>query len=163
YRELSSARRTSSHAHIAAVLEKGLGSRSHEAANELAFHFENAGQIEKAVEALRTGAARAFDRAAHRDGMGLLDRARALLDTIAASPQRDLAEIRVCIEAGAAASQLGSFGDRRAESAFLRAHEIAERSEDLPQLFQASFGLAGYFVATAQIDRARTMVEELHV
>jgi DNA-binding winged helix-turn-helix (wHTH) protein len=85
YRRQSASRRTRRHIRIAERLRELFHGREASVARDIALHYEAAGHLESAVEALRTAAAHAGRRQANAEATDLLDRALRLTESLPGS------------------------------------------------------------------------------
>jgi adenylate cyclase len=123
-------------------------------------HLEAGGHAERAVPHLEEVATRALRRGAHREAVGLLERAVAILDSLPRTPERALRTIRLCITLGSALLP-GGLGDPRLHQVNERARRLSEESDDPVQLFQVLVSLTGIYAAQARFDRARETAQQL--
>ena len=151
---LAPAVRRQMHQRIAARLETAYADQAAEIATELAFHFEAAGDPDRAARHLEEAAARAGRRGADREAVALLEHGLALLDGVRRSPERILRTIRLSIALGVSLQPLRGFADRDIERSYQRARTLAQETDDVVQLFQAAVALNGLYVAQARFDRA---------
>jgi len=82
YRRQSSSRRAQRHIRIAEKLGELFRGREANVARDVAMHFEAAGSIGRAVDALRTAAHHAQQRNAHADAVELLERALRIVENL---------------------------------------------------------------------------------
>jgi hypothetical protein len=75
YQRQPAARRAQRHVRIAERLAELFKGREADVAREMAMHFEAAGEMKRAAQALRAAAARATERNAHFEAVELNDRA----------------------------------------------------------------------------------------
>jgi tetratricopeptide (TPR) repeat protein len=151
---LAPAVRRQMHQRIAARLETAYGDQATEIATELAFHFEAAGDPDRATRHLEEAASRAVRRGAYREAVALLEHGLALLDAVRRTPDRTLRTIRLSIALGTSLQPLRGFADRDTERSYQRARALAQETDDVVQLFQAVVALNGLYVAQARFDRA---------
>src|SRR5262249_22082125 len=128
---------------------------------ELAFHFEQSGDPDRAVPCFEEAAARAVRRGAAREAVELLNRGLGLLEALPVTPARTLLRIRGLLALGLALSQLRGPGDRAVEQACLRARALSEQSNDPVQLIQALAQLAPIYVVQARLERAAETAEAM--
>jgi tetratricopeptide (TPR) repeat protein len=154
------ARRRLLHARIATRLETGYGRRALEIASELAYHFEAAGQSERAVPYLEEAATRAVRRGASAEAGVLFQRALAMLDALPPNPERILRTIRLCM-AYAIATQVRLGPAPELEAVCERARVLSEETDDLPQLFQALAILFTLYLMRARYRDAHKVADEI--
>jgi predicted ATPase len=147
------ARRRQLHERIAARLEDAYAGHVAEVSAELTVHLEAGGHAERAIPHLEEVAVRALRRGAHREAVGLLERAVAILDSLPPTPERALRTIRLSITLGSALLP-GGLDDPRLHQVYERARRLSEESDDRVQLFQVLVALTGTYSAQARFDRA---------
>jgi len=154
------ARRRQLHERIAARLEEAYAGHVAEVSAELTVHLEAGGHAERAIPHLEEVAVRALRRGAHREAVGVLERAVAILDSLPRTPERALRTIRLCITLGSALLP-GGLGDPRLHHVYERARRLSEESNDPVQLFQVLVALTGTYSAQGRFDRARETAQQL--
>ena len=102
YDSLLKADRRRLHRKVGEALEARLGDLRDEFAPILGLHFERAGDVEKAADYLYSAGRQALRRRALMEARGLLDRAAAMLDDAAESPEFERRRIEVAIERASA-------------------------------------------------------------
>jgi predicted ATPase len=95
YTRLDPAERSSLHAETAVALENLSGLSSSEIALQLAWHFEQAGLIPRAVEYLLSASKQAIQSASHQQAAALFDRCLELIQQLPDSPVRTRLEVQV--------------------------------------------------------------------
>lgn len=155
------ARRRLLHGRIAACLERDAGGRAAEIATDLAFHFEAAGEPERAAPHLETAAATAVHRGAHREAAAVLEHAIALLEPLDQAPDRAMLAIRLSIALGRALAGMHGWAHPAIERACERARRLGETTDDLPHLFQAVAALTAVYLAQGHLDRAGETTAQL--
>lgn len=155
------ARRRQLHMRIAERLEQGHGDTAGEIAAELAFHFENGGDLERAVSYLEEGAGRAARIGANHDAGSLLQHGLDLLDYLPPKLERNLRIVRLCLALGLALQPPRGFANSESERLFARAHSLSEEMDDPVQLFQAVAARIGIYLTQGRFDRAGEMAERM--
>ncbi|HVH06610.1 MAG TPA: hypothetical protein VNE71_11480, partial [Myxococcota bacterium] len=161
YGALAPTRRARLHRRIGEWLERVHGERAHERAAELALHFEEAHEPERALHYLDAAARNAMRRQACDEAAALLGRA---LDRLAAFPpgadhaRRELA-LRMAL--GTALLMGRGYAAPDVKTAYARAHELCRHLEDGPELLFALAGLFRFFLVSADFKLARELSEEV--
>lgn len=159
---VSPARRRQLHQRIAERLEAAHAGRRDEVAAELALHFEEAGDIARAVPYLEETARRAVSRGANREATAILTRALEMLDRfLPPSNDRTLYTIRLSLALGMSRQSITGFADPDVERAYERARVLSTKTDDVPQLFQSIAALAGIHMSRAELDQARVETDRL--
>lgn len=154
------ARRRQLHERIATRLQDGYASRTAEIASELAYHFEAAGQAERAVPYLEEAATRAIRRGGSAEAGALFERALAVLNELPPNPERILRTIRVSMSY-AIAMQVRLGPTPELEAVCERARALSEETDDLPQLFQALGILFTFCIIQARFHEARRISDQV--
>ena len=134
----------------------------------LADHFAEAGIIEKAIGYCLRAGLRSRDRFAHIEAIGHLTRGLKLLETLKASPERDVRELELLGPLGTAYIASRGYAAPEVGPVFRRARTLCERVGQTPQLFAMMWGNFAYHivrgdlrVCTELADEAMTFAERL--
>lgn len=122
-------------------LEAAYGSRSGDIAAELAHHFESAGAHERALPHVTYLAKLALDRVALSEALLQTERGQRLAATLADSPARRLAELRLHTIAVAALQVRDGAAHPRVQPAMLELERRLKDGESEPMLLQWATGL----------------------
>jgi predicted ATPase len=127
---------------------------------QLAWHFQEAGIVEKAIPYLGQVGEKAVQLAAYREGISHLSRGLELLMTLPDSPQRASQELDLQLQLIIAYK--GSRGVRLPETvkAFTRAHQLCQQTGRSSQLCWALGVMVEYYYVGAEYQRARELAEE---
>jgi tetratricopeptide (TPR) repeat protein len=151
YKRIAPARRTRLHQCVGESLEKAYASRADEVAAELAGHFEESQDYQRAIIYLRLAAQRYAARHSIREALDALNRALNLVEHLA-SPGKAAAEIELNEQLGQAYSLMGLLTE--SAGAFERMHELAFRVGNVECQLRARLWLAG---VASFLDRARCL------
>ena len=154
-------RRVRWHQQIGMRLEVAFGPRAGEIAAELAVHFEQGHDYDRAVQYLQHAAETAVQRHAHREAIAYLRRALALLQAMAETPQRFRHELAVQLALGPALMVTRGFAAPEVGDTYARARQLCEQLGDQQQLFPALFGLWRSAHVQGQLQTARALGEQL--
>src|SRR5262249_1689920 len=150
YARVSIGHRVGLHLRIGARLERAHGPHASDIAGELAMHFEEGRDLERAVQ-YRTQAA---DNALRHQGpRGAADpgtRALQLLQVVPESPERVKRELALLTILGAALVVRGWTTPEVAHT-YARAHELCNRTGVAPDLFPVLGGLFGFYMTRAEL------------
>jgi DNA-binding winged helix-turn-helix (wHTH) protein/tetratricopeptide (TPR) repeat protein len=149
------------HLQIGARKERGYGARSREVAAELAVHFEQGGDVARALRYLQHAANNALQRSAHTDAIAHLTRALTLLTALPASPERIQQELVLQATLGPALMAIKGFAAPEVAHAYARAHALCQQVGETPQLFSVRLGLCTFYQERAELQTARVLAEQL--
>jgi DNA-binding winged helix-turn-helix (wHTH) protein len=120
------ARRVDVHRVVGHRLESAYGQRSGEVAAELALHFEEGREFERAIAYLQLAAETDRRRSAHAVAQDHYLRALALIERLPASADRDEHEVALRIGLGHVLMQTRGWGAPEVQAAFARVRELSE-------------------------------------
>ncbi|MGE0826290.1 MAG: AAA family ATPase [Candidatus Binatia bacterium] len=129
------------HQQIGARLEAGYGTQARERAAELAVHFEQGREVEKAVHYYHLAGENALAHSAYQEAVLQVRRALALIETLPQSPARLTQELRLRTLLPPALMAIKGHIAVEVEEAFLRAKEVCEQVGDTERLFFVLLGL----------------------
>jgi predicted ATPase len=132
-----------------------------EIAAELAVHFEQGRDADRALRYLQHAADNALRRSAHADAITHLTRALALLPALPETPERAQRELIVQTTLGPALMATKGYAALEVASAYARARELCRQVGETPQLFQALWGLWYFSLVRAELQTARELGEQL--
>jgi DNA-binding winged helix-turn-helix (wHTH) protein len=138
---LSVGRRTALHRLIGLRLEAAYGERASEIAAELAVHFEQARDAERAMVFFQRAGEADRHRGAHLGAQEHFQRALALLADLPSSPERDTREVILQIALGAELMATRGWGSPDVAVCYASARDLCQRVETTPHLFPALWGL----------------------
>jgi predicted ATPase len=149
------------HLQIGARKEMGYGAQAPEIAAELAVHFEQGRDADRALRYLQHAADNALRRSAHADAITHLTRALALLTVLPETTERAQRELVLQTTLGPALMATRGYAVSEVESAYARARELCRQVGETPQLFQALWGLWYFSLVRAELQTARELGEQL--
>ena len=149
------------HLQIGARKETGYGAQAPEIAAELAVHFEQGRDADRALRYLQHAADNALRRSAHADAITHLTTALALLPGLPETPERTQRELVVQTTLGPALMATKGYAASEVEAAYARARELCQQVGETPQLFQALWGLWYFYLVRAEFQTARELGEQL--
>jgi predicted ATPase len=170
------------HLQIGARKETGYGAQAPEIAAELAVHFEQGRDADRALRYLQYAAANALRRSAHAEAITHLTKALALLKVLPETPERAKRELVLQTTLGPALMATRGYAASEVEHAYTRARELCRQvgeglcradaelaarnpaptqSRQTPQLFQALWGLWYFYLVRAEFQTARELGEQL--
>jgi predicted ATPase/DNA-binding winged helix-turn-helix (wHTH) protein len=149
------------HLQIGARKEAGYGAQAPEIAAELAVHFGQGRDADRALRYLQHAADNALRRSAHADAVTHLTRALALLQALPETPERAQRELVLQTTLGPALMATKGYAASEVESAYARARELCRQVGETPQLSQALWGLWYFSLVRAEFQTARELGEQL--
>jgi hypothetical protein len=126
----------------------------------LAQHFNEAGNIEKAVEYYLKAGLRSRDRCAHVEAVSHLNRGLKLLETLSPSPERDARELELLGPLGTAYIASRGYASPEVGPVFRRARELCERVGQTPQLFAMMWGNFAFHIVRADFGVCSELADE---
>jgi class 3 adenylate cyclase/predicted ATPase len=139
YSTLLRGRRQELHARVAAALEQHFADLVERQPELLAHHLTASGNAERAVDQWLRAGQHAAAQSAYVEAIAHLQRGLGLLQSLAESPVRDGREIELQLALGLCLYP--TKGAVEAKLPYTRAHELAERSGEPQQRFEALFGV----------------------
>jgi class 3 adenylate cyclase/predicted ATPase len=161
YSTLLRRRRQELHARVAAALDEYFRDLVERHPELLAHHLTAAGDTERAVDQWLKAGERAAGRLAHVEAIAHLERGLSLLASLAEAPARDTREIALQLALGVSSIAVKGMGSPVVPQAYGRARELAEKSGDQRQLFQATYGLWQHAGGAGRLTAAHPLAERL--
>jgi class 3 adenylate cyclase/predicted ATPase len=158
YSTLLRGRRQELHARVAAALEAYFSDLVERQPELLAHHLSAAGDTERAVDQWLKAGQRAAGGLAHVEAIAHFERGLGLLASLPDTPARDTREIELQLALGVSLITVKGKGVRQA---YGRACELAEKSGDQRQLFQATYGLWQNAGGSGRLPAARPLADRL--
>lgn len=156
YERIGTARRIDLHQRAAQRLAEQGASPA-----ELAFHYNEGGLADEAIESWRRAGDVAIARKASVEAIGHFERALSLLGDRPAGPERDAAELQLLTAAGPQLGSVYGHGAPRVAQVYERARELTERVPPGPELTGVLAGLFQFYVSRARFHEARTVAQFL--
>jgi len=132
-----------------------------EIAAELAVHFEQGRDYNKAIHYLEQAAQTALRRSANQEAIGLLTRALELLKTLPDTPERARQELQVQVALGAPLVMTKGYAASEVKNNYDRARDLSRKVGESPQLFPILLGLTRYYIVQADFQSASELGEQL--
>jgi DNA-binding SARP family transcriptional activator/predicted ATPase len=161
YGRLDAVERSRLHETIGCELEATCDDESGSVAGRLAWHFESAGLLDKAVAYLRQAGERAERLSAIQEAIGHSQRGLRLLATLPESAERLEQEFLLWISLGWEFEALGGYGHPEVQRAFDRARALCLQIGTSPQMVLILFGLHCFYGMRGQYDTVRELDEEI--
>jgi DNA-binding SARP family transcriptional activator/predicted ATPase len=173
YNSLDAVERAYLHEAVGEALEELYGGGSVEAvATQLAYHFQEAGVAEKAVDYLRQAGERAVRMSAHEEATAHYRRALELLATLSETGgkggqrtpehrlERDQMELILQVGLGSSLQIIKGYGDPELDRIYARARELCRRAGETPQLLPVLSQLVILYTNRGEHQAAREVAEQ---
>ncbi len=162
YDRMSGSRRMHLHQRIGRCDEELYGAHSNEIAAELAMHFEQANDHERAARYFQQAGVNAMHRSAYREAIAASRRGLELLASLPDTDDRASQELRLRITLGVPLIATEGYAAQEVGSVYLRARTLCERlGGTTPELSQALWGLWTFHALKAELSQALGIAREL--
>ena len=161
YGTLLRGQRRELHARIAHVLEERLTTTAGAQPEILAYHFGNAGLIEKAVSYWQEAGERSKARSAMAEAIRQMRKALDLLSQLPDTPKRQRTELELQLALGGALIAATGHATDETGLAYARARRLCELLNDTPHLLKALWGEFVHYHVRAEVNRSHRAAEEL--
>jgi predicted ATPase len=155
------AQRKALHRVAGEAIEALFPERLDELAATLAYHFDRADVLDKAIAFLLQAGNRAVKLSAFEEAVEHFSRGLELLNGLPDSPERKGQELELQLPLAVALMNLKGFGDPEVGAAFAYARGLCDQIGDTPQIFVALFGLGTFYCASAEYKAAVEMAERI--
>jgi DNA-binding winged helix-turn-helix (wHTH) protein/predicted ATPase len=159
YQRIPAARRSQLHRRIGERSEAWMGERAGEIAAELAMHFEQGRDFDRAVTYLQQAADNANRSFAHQEAVMLARRGIELLKNLPESDARDRRELALQMALCVSLPVTQGYGVAIVEQTYSRARELCERLGEEVQLFRTLRGLRNVYLFRAEFAPLRKTCE----
>ena len=129
--------------------------------SELAHHYHQSNNGEKAVEYLGLAGQQAVERAANEEAIRHVSTALERLKPLPDTPQRVQQELTLQITLGGPLLATRGWAAPELEHTYLRARELCRQMGETPELFPVLWGLWGYYISRPVLGLARELAEQL--
>jgi predicted ATPase len=146
YYRVTPGRRARLHQRIGQREESGYGKQAVEVATELAVHFEEGQDYQRALHYLRLAGEKAVRRCANREAIDLFTKGLALLKLTPESSQRMQHELLLYIALGVPLVHSRGYAAAEVRQVYDRARELYYQVGETSQLFSVLWGLWLYYV-----------------
>ena len=161
YRRVGAARRTRLHQAIGEWMENAYGDQAITVAAELAMHFEQGRDSQRAARYLQQAAENAIVRCANREAVALATRGIQMLRRLPPSSERDRWELNLQITFGIAQIAVCGYATLEVGQTFQYARELCRQFGDVRELFTVLWGLWVHNVVREDLGAALKYAEEL--
>lgn len=160
YRRIASTRRAEMHRRISKRGEEIYGDRVTEIASELAVHFAQGRDWERAVKYHLMAAENAARRFANYEAATLARRGLELLKLLPETDGRIQQEVSLRLILGASLMAIKGYAAVEVGSAYLRARELCQLIGGTPVVSEVLWGLWAFHAVRAELGTAREIAEE---
>jgi class 3 adenylate cyclase/tetratricopeptide (TPR) repeat protein len=143
YDSLLRSKRQQIHADIAAILKRDFPELAENQPEVLAYHYQEAGNHQLAIQCWFESGQRALSRSANVEAIANFRKALHLLSVLPETPERIKQEIDVQLALGIPLIAVQGYAAAETRAAFSRARALCLRLGNVPEYFQALFGLWG--------------------
>jgi DNA-binding SARP family transcriptional activator/predicted ATPase len=161
YRNILRRHRRGYHQRVAGAIEVLYPDNLEEYYEQLAYHYEEGGHVEKAVEYLLKAGEKAKRHSANEAAIAHLTRGLALLEASPEMPGHVERELNLQIALGVPLVLARGHGAPEVERTYARAQELSQQIGDLPQRFQVLLGLRRFYIHRGDLQAARELGEQL--
>ena len=160
YDSLLRSKRQQIHADIAAILEQDFPELVENQPEVLAYHYEEANNHRQAIRCWFEAGQRALANSANVEAIANFRKALQLLNALPETPERTREEIGIQLALGIPLIAVRGYASAETREAFARARTLCLQLGDIPEYFQALFGLWGHSWMGGKNDEALQMAEE---
>lgn len=153
-------RRARMHRAAGAALEERLGSEARRHIDEIANHYVQGGDADRAVPALIQAARRARSRSAQHEARAALDRTMALLPRVSDEAERIRLEIAVQTLIGAVSVALDGWAAPSIQAAYERALDLVRQTDDQDLIRDILSGLATTHEFRGEYELSQQIISE---
>src|SRR6476660_7912526 len=143
YDSLLKSKRQQIHADIAAILKRDFPEQAENQPEVLAHHYQEAGNHELAIRCWFETGQRALSRSANVEAIANFRKALQLSNVLPETPERIKQEIDIQLALGIPLIAVRGYAAAETREAFSRARTLCLRLGNIPEYFQALFGLWG--------------------
>lgn len=161
YNSLLKSKRKELHGRTAAILEQEIADLSQRQPALLAYHYTEAGDLDKAIPNWTAASGQSLASFALKEAIEQARSGIQLLGDVPESPQRAALEVPLQTTLGMALLSTYGYADPRVRKVFTRALNLCEQIGDAPQLFKVAVGLWMYYLISGQLDEAFDLSQRL--
>jgi class 3 adenylate cyclase/tetratricopeptide (TPR) repeat protein len=160
YDSLLRSKRQQIHADIALILEQDFPELAENQPEVLAYHYQEAGNHQQAIHCWFRSGQRALSHSANVEAIASFRKALQLQNALPETPERTRHEIDIQLALGIALVAVQGYASMETCETFSRARTLCLRLGNIPEYFQALFGLWGHAWMGGKNDDALRMAEE---
>lgn len=162
YEQLATARRVRLHGLIGERLEIGYVAQTSEIAADLAAHFIEARDTNRAVHYLHLVAKNALQRQAVKEAIDHLSRGMTLLNSLPASGKRDQRELDLALTLGPLLMKSRGYSAPEVRKLYDRARQLCQGLNETPKAFHAMMGLWSYYLVRSELTTAYKLAQDIY-
>jgi predicted ATPase len=160
YDSLLRSKRQQVHSDIAAILKNDYPELVGNQPELLAYHYQEAGNHQLAIGCWFESGQRALAHSANIEAIANFRKALQLLNALPETPERTKQEVDIQLALGIPLIAVQGYASAETREAFLRARTLCLRLGNIPEYFQALFGLWGHSWMSGKNDEALHMADE---
>ncbi len=160
YDSLLRSKRQQIHADIAAILDHDFPELAENQPEVLAYHYQEAGNQQLAIRYWLESGQRALAHSANVEAIANFRKALQLLNALPETPERTKQEIDIQLALGIPLIAVQGYASAETREAFSRARTLCLQLGNIPEYFQALFGLWGHSWMGGRNDNALRMADE---
>ncbi|MGZ5152522.1 MAG: AAA family ATPase, partial [Burkholderiales bacterium] len=160
YDSLLRSKKQQIHSDIAVILERDYPELVENQPEVLAHHHQEAGNHQLAIRCWLESGQRAFVRSANVEAIASYRSALQLLSALPETPDRNRQEIDIQLALGIPLIAVQGYASAETREAFSRARALCLKLGNIPEYFQALFGLWGHSWMSGKNDDALRMADE---
>jgi predicted ATPase len=160
YDSLLRSKRQQIHADIAAILEQDFPELAENQPEVLAYHYQEAGNHPLAIGCWFKSGQRALAHSAKVEAIANFRKALQLLNALPETPERIKQEIDIQLALGIPLIAVQGYASAETREAFSQARALCLQLGNIPEYFQALYGLCMHSWMCAKHDEALPMAEE---
>ena len=161
YQNILARRRASFHQQVAAAMEMLYQDALDEYYEQLAYHYDKGGDVQKAIEYLFKAGEKAKRSYANEEAIAHLTRGLELLKTLPEAPERNRRELDLQIALGVPVIHARGHASPEVEKTYARARELCQQIGEASQLFQVLLGLRRFYFVRGELQTAQELAEQL--
>ena len=161
YNSLLKSKRRELHGRTARVLEQETPEVATRQPALLAYHYSEAGDLEKAIDYWTRAGRQSLTRFANQEAIAQCRRGIQMVEAAPKSPQSAALEIPLQSVLGTALLSTHGYTHPEVRKVFTRALELCGQIGDAPQLFQVAVGLWMYYTIASRLDEALDLSQRL--
>ncbi len=161
YNSLLKSKRKELHGRTASILETETPEAATRQPALMAYHYSEAGDIEKAVSYWTLAGRQSLNRFANQEAIAQSRRGIEMLQVLPQSPHSAALEVPLQSVLGYTLLSMHGYAHPEVRKVFTRALELCEQIGDAPQLFQIAVGLWMYYIIASRMDEALDLGQRL--
>lgn len=163
YNNLDPVERAGLHEAVGDALENLYGERETDLAGmfgQLAWHYQEAGALEKAIAYCQKAGERAWQLSAAHESISFFQQGLDLLEKLSLSPERRQQELALLIGLAAPLQATKGFAAPEVQHTYDRAHLLSQQVGETPQLFSTRNFLSSYYLTSGQYHTSLKLAQQ---